>query len=145
VEWVNSYAAYVADRAMRSGLANVRLLSADAELLFKKALPDQSVWRVHIYFPDPWPKTKHHRRRLIKPLFAAQVRRVLKIGGWVGVVTDHEEYFGQVQRVFDHQAGLIQVSFPTPSPEGGYVGTNFEKKYKAGGRRFFALAAIRYR
>ncbi len=145
VEWVMPYAAYVADRAMRAGLENVRLISADAEQLFKKALADKSVWRLHVYFPDPWPKTKHHRRRLIKPPFVAQIHRVLQIGGQVSVVTDHEEYFAQVQRVFDHQRGLIQLAVPTPTGPSGYVGTNFEKKYLAGGRSFFALSAIRYR
>jgi tRNA (guanine-N7-)-methyltransferase len=144
VEWVPQYAAYVADRALRAGLTNVRAVAADAEKLFA-VLPDECLWRVHIYFPDPWPKTRHHRRRLIKPAFLAQVRRVLKIGGWIGVVTDHQEYFRQVRRAFDATAGLAQVEFRSSLEEGGLVDSNFQRKYAAQGKSFYSIAAIRYR
>jgi tRNA (guanine-N7-)-methyltransferase len=146
VEWVPRYACYAADRAHRAGLENVRVIRADAETVFRSHLADGSLWRVHIHFPDPWPKVKHHRRRLIKPAFARDVHRTLRIGGWVGVVTDHADYFGVIARVFGAERGLATVPFaPAAGLSEGLVGTNFERKYASKGRRLFALARLRYR
>ena len=64
----------------REGLANVRIHPGDARELLA-ALPDASADRVFILFPDPWPKTRHHKRRLIQPEFVAELARVLKPGG----------------------------------------------------------------
>ena len=138
IEWLSGYAAYAADRACRAGLKNVRLLCADAEQVFAECLADNSVRRVHIYFPDPWPKRKHLRRRLIKPEFVRHLRRVLCPGGTAHVITDHAEYFQQIRRVLAAASGL---SFVEPGgPEA--VGSNFEKKYAACGKRFYSLAAM---
>lgn len=144
IEWVFSYACYVADRASRAGLENVRMLCADAGDVFRTAIPPKSLLRVHIYFPDPWPKRRHAGRRLVKPAFLADVRRVLRIGGWLGFVTDHEEYFLAARLALRQTEGLVEVSFP-PHPEQEIVGSNFERKYRASGRSFFATAALKYR
>jgi tRNA (guanine-N7-)-methyltransferase len=144
LEWVRSYACYAADRALRAGLGNVRLLCADAEAVFRTCLPGTSVWRVHIHFPDPWPKRKHRRRRLIKPPFAMNLRRVLRLGGQVGVITDHAGYFHQICRVLSGEVGLAEVPFAgTPGPGRVELGTNFERKYTARGSRFYTFAAVR--
>ena len=145
IEWVRSYACYVADRARRAGVSNVRVLCADAETVFRSALPDRCLWRVHIYFPDPWPKRRHLRRRLVKPPFVHDLRRVLKPGGWVGIITDSRDYFWQIRRGFSGQPGLAEVPFRA-APLGGAaaVGTNFEVKYTARGRTLYTTAAIRY-
>ena len=66
---------------------------------------------MHIYFPDPWPKRKHRRRRLIQQPFLQGVRRVLRIGGWLGIVTDHQEYFQQIAQTLASVDGLTQVEF----------------------------------
>lgn len=145
IEWVSSYACYVADRARRAGVSNIRLLCADAETVFRSALPDRCLWRVHIYFPDPWPKRRHLRRRLIKPPFVHDLRRVLKLGGWVGVVTDSRDYFWQICRLFSGEPGLAEVPFRTVSLDGdAAVGSNFEVKYTACGRALYSTAVIRY-
>ena len=143
IEWVRTYALYAADRAFRAGLGNVRLLCADAEQVIKAALSDQSVWRLHIYFPDPWPKRRQQRRRLIKPDFAAHARRVLRLGGWLGVVTDHADYFEQIRRVVLGTPGMMILPFVSDDPAQGVVGTNFERKY-TGRRSFHTIAAMRY-
>lgn len=145
VEWVGKYACYAADRARRAGLSNIRMICADAESLFKTALADKSLWRVHIYFPDPWPKARHIRRRLIKPDFLRQVRRTLKIGGWLGIVTDHEGYFRQIRSALSVVSGVAPVEFRRDSSDGSVVGTNFEKKYLAQGKPFYAVGALRYK
>ncbi|MHC4715543.1 MAG: tRNA (guanosine(46)-N7)-methyltransferase TrmB [Planctomycetota bacterium] len=144
VEWVRAYAWYVADRARRGGLTNVRTLCADAEALFRRGLPDRSVQRVHIYFPDPWPKRKHRRRRLVKVPFLADVRRVLRLGGGLALVTDDEDYFRQMRLAVAVTDGLAVQVF-SPASGAWLVDTNFERKYAAEGKRFFATQAVRYR
>lgn len=93
VEYAKPYAVYVADRFRRTGQQNAKMLCTDAGPFFPNALPDNSIWRLHIYYPDPWPKRKHRRRRLIQPKFLEQARRVLKLGGQLLLVTDHRDYF----------------------------------------------------
>lgn len=139
IEWLAGYAALAADRAYRAGLKNVRLLCADAEQVFARCLADGSVQRVHIYFPDPWPKRKHLRRRLIKPEFAEHLLRVLRLGGTAHIVTDHSEYFQQIRRVLEAVCGLAIIKPAEAEP----VDSNFERKYTAEGREFYALAVIR--
>ena len=145
LELAPAYCQYAADRIRRSGLTNVRMLQADAGAFFRHCLADGSIWRVHVYFPDPWPKRRHHRRRLIQPEFLAHVRRVLKPGGQLIIVTDHRGYFSQIQAVLAHASGFATVPFPTMSDQDHeMVGTNFERKYIAQGRAFYAAARMRY-
>jgi tRNA (guanine-N7-)-methyltransferase len=92
---------------------------------------------VHIYFPDPWPKKRHHKRRLIQAPFLLQVERILEPGGRVQIVTDHEEYFRQMEEVVAGSP-LKVVDYAA-----GEVGTNFERKYRKEGRKFYAIAAER--
>jgi len=143
LEWLRSYAWYAADRARRAGLSNVRLLCADAAAVFRSALPAGSVQRVHVYFPDPWPKRKHRRRRLLTAPFLSEVRRALRLGGWLGVVTDHAEYFRFIRGALTAVPGLAEIPFQSCSA-GSLTASNFERKYAAGGRPFFAVAAIRH-
>ncbi len=139
IEWLTGYAAYAADRAGRAGLVNVRLLCADAGEVFAKSLACESVQRVHIYFPDPWPKRKHHRRRLIQPVFVRNLRRTLRKGGTVHIVTDHAEYFQHIRHILGSADGFANLE----TAEAEAVGSNFEKKYVADGRRFYAVTAFR--
>ena len=144
IEWARAYALYCADRFRRHGLTNVRMLHTDAAPFFRKCIGDASLWRVHIYFPDPWPKARHNRRRLIQRSFLAQLRRVLRPGGQVLVVTDHAGYFEQIRNVFDRAEGFAIVPFPQMADAAGeVVGTNFERKYIAEGRPFYATAAAK--
>ena len=145
IEYAKPYAAYSADRVRRAGLTNVRILHCDAAHFFKVCLADSSLWRVHIYFPDPWPKRRHHRRRLIQPTFVGQVRRVLQPGGQLVIVTDHQDYFRQIQCVAGNAVGFARIRFPrTGGTNGEIVGTNFERKYIAQGRPFYSIARMRY-
>jgi tRNA (guanine-N7-)-methyltransferase len=145
IESAKPYCYYAADRVRRWGLANARMLHGDAAAVFRRALPDAGVLRVHVYFPDPWPKRRHHTRRLIQPAFVADVRRVLRPGGELLVMTDHMEYFAHIRRVLADVPGLARTPFPKLSDvEGETVGTNFERKYIAQGLRFYRLASLRY-
>jgi tRNA (guanine-N7-)-methyltransferase len=146
IEYAASYAAYSADRIRRAGLDNARVIAADAMDVFTQALADASCRRVHIYFPDPWPKKRHHRRRLIQPPFIAQAVRCLEIGGQLLIVTDHRGYFQQIRSLLSNWPGLASCSFPSMLDEDeGIVGTNFEKKYARQGKAFHQLARLKYR
>lgn len=144
IEWAKAYCLYSADRFRRAGLTNVRMLHTDATDFFGKCLSDESVWRVHIYFPDPWPKRRHHRRRSIQLGFVDEVRRVLRPGGQLIIVTDHLGYFQHIQLVLANAKGFAPVPFPRMTDgEGEFVGTNFERKYIAQGRPFYHAALLK--
>ena len=145
IESARAYCHYAADRFRRAGLANVRMLRADAAHFFRACLPDASIWRLHVYFPDPWPKRRHRRRRLIQPSFLKDVRRTLRPGGQLIVVTDHQGYFIQIRRVLQAAGGLARIGFPRMTGDPAeLVGTNFERKYIARGRAFYWAARMRY-
>ena len=145
VEWAGSYAAYCADRFRRHGLDNVRMLHADATDFVTHCLPDACLLRVHVYFPDPWPKRKHHRRRSIQLPFVDQLWRVLMPGGQLLIVTDHQAYFQHIRRVLAQARGWCLTNFPTMhDADGQIVGTNFERKYIAQGRPFYQAARMKY-
>jgi len=145
IERAGAYCRYAADRARRAKLTNVRMLEADAVRFIRGCLAAQAVWRVHVYFPDPWPKRRHHRRRSITTAFLAEVRRVLKPGGQLIIVTDHAGYFQHIRRAIANTSGFLPVRSPAMSDrDGELVGTNFERKYIARGRAFYAVALMRY-
>jgi tRNA (guanine-N7-)-methyltransferase len=145
IEYAKTYCLYSADRVRRAGLTNIRLLATNAGDLVRKQLPTESLIRVHVYFPDPWPKKRHNRRRLIQPAFVREIRRVLKPGGQLLLVTDHLDYFQQMTDVFRDAPGWARIPFPLMTDrDGELVGTNFERKYIAQGRAFYNLARMKY-
>src|SRR5688572_31646597 len=94
VEWANWFFRYASDRLRRNGCANARMVRAEANYFLTEFVPDRSLSVLHVYFPDPWPKKRHHKRRLIQEPFVRQAERVLvPDGGRLQVVTDHKDYF----------------------------------------------------
>jgi len=91
-------------------LANVRVIQHDAVEVLKDMIPSESLSGVHIFFPDPWPKARHHKRRLIQPGFVALVAERLKPGGYVHVATDWESYARQVLAVLSGQPRLANTA-----------------------------------
>ena len=145
LEYARAYCCYAADRCRRAGLINARLVAAEAFHFFKVCLADDCLWRVYIYFPDPWPKQRHHHRRLMQPLFVQELRRTLQPGGQLLIITDHIDYFQQILLLLDNADGFACIRFPNmvDSP-GCFVGTNFERKYIAQRRAFYPIAKMRY-
>jgi tRNA (guanine-N7-)-methyltransferase len=94
-----------------AALANVRVLSADATDVLAQRIPDGALVAVYVFFPDPWPKWRHHKRRLIQPEFAALVARKLGPGGMLHCATDWQNYAEQMLAVlsaspeFENTAG----------------------------------------
>jgi tRNA (guanine-N7-)-methyltransferase len=96
VEQARALLGKVARRAARQALGNVRFVAGDAKELVVRALPAESLARVHVYCPDPWPKRRHARRRLFSPPFAEDLARVLAPRGELLLTTDHDPYFREV-------------------------------------------------
>ncbi len=145
IEWAGAYANFAADRLRRHGMLNCRMVRADANWWIRCHVPDASISALHVYFPDPWPKSRHHKRRLIQPAFLNEVVRILAPGGILRVVTDHAGYFEHIQQVFGGFNGLMPHEFDSPvqTADGLVVGTNFEKKYQAEKRSTHAIAMIK--
>jgi tRNA (guanine-N7-)-methyltransferase len=123
------YAERAQARAEHLGLPNVRVIAGDARCVVGRLVPAGSVQAFHIYFPDPWPKKRHTKRRLFTPTFATDLRRALALGGLVYVATDVEETFG------DMRSALLSAGF-TPdrsTPTRIRPMTRFEAKYAAAG------------
>ncbi len=144
IEHARAYCRYAADRIRRARLTNVRMLHAEAMHLFGVYLAAGCLWRLHVYFPDPWPKRRHRRRRLIQPGFLAAARRALRPGGQLLIVTDHLDYFRQIAAVLEGAEGFARIAFPRMTDAEGLTGTNFERKYIAQGRCFYAAARLRH-
>jgi len=84
-------------KACRFGLDNLRVLRLEAFYTFYYLLPSHRVRTVYVFFPDPWPKRRHHGRRLFSPLFLDALWARLEIGGTVQVATDHPDYFASIR------------------------------------------------
>ena len=142
IEWAKQFWRHAADRARRHGFPNVRLLWADATVFIRNYVGDGTLRRVHIYFPDPWPKKRHHKRRSVQAPFLRELHRVLEAGGDVRLATDHADYFEWMQ---EHAARVDDLferrpfERPESAGEGELVGTNFERKYIREGRPFNAM------
>ena len=82
------------------GLNNLRLIRHDAVEVLEHMIPDRSLAGLHLFFPDPWPKKRHRKRRLVQPTFAALAARKLAPGGYVHAATDWPDYAAQIEEVF---------------------------------------------
>jgi tRNA (guanine-N7-)-methyltransferase len=136
VEIVRKYQLFTATRLAKRGLRNVRLACADARAFLRDCVAAGSLHAVHVYFPDPWWKKRHHKRRVFTPEFAAECERALRPGGLLHVVTDVAEYFGLMSETLAQRKGLRPL--PPPEPKGpdhdlDYL-TNFERKFRMQGK-----------
>jgi tRNA (guanine-N7-)-methyltransferase len=98
-----------------NGLSNLRLIRHDAVEVIDNMLADGCLDGIHIFFPDPWPKKRHHKRRLIQPPLIAKLAQKLKPGGYLHAATDWEEYAAQILEVFSAEPQLVN------SVEQGYA------------------------
>lgn len=95
---------------------NVRVICADAVEVLDRRIPDASLDTVLLYFPDPWPKKRHHKRRIVQPEFVAVIAQKLKSGGRFQLATDWPEYAGHMLTVL-----AASAEFTNTSAGGGYV------------------------
>lgn len=119
-------------KGQRAGLTNLRVMRIEAAYFLEYLLPPQSIRAVHLYFPDPWPKRKHRRNRLVNERFPDLAKRVLAAGGEVFLRTDHVEYFSQMREVFGARQDFAEMETPAGLRE---VITDFERGFLAQGIR----------
>jgi len=130
-------------RSSAAGLANIRLLRWEAAYFLGKYVPSASVQACHIYFPDPWPKKRHHKRRLINQGFIACVAASLQPGGSLLLATDFADYFEQMLASARACSGLQEVYHKIIAPaeaDPEQAATNYERKYLLQGRTIYKAA-----
>lgn len=118
-------------KAARLGLANVAAAFGEGLETVARQLPARCVDVIHVLFPDPWPKRRHHARRLVNQAFLTEAARVLKTGGFLRLMTDDAAYFGAMR-----EAAGAWVTVEDPRD---YPATEFEKKFRAVGMAIYAL------
>ncbi len=146
IERSGKFYRYAVDRIGRWALSNVRLIRTDAARFLADFLPDSSVECFHIYFPDPWPKKRHHKRRFFCLANLEQLLRCLIPTGTIRIATDHAIYFEQIQRVLtaqDHRLEEIEFLPTASANQGEWVGTNFERKYLKEQRPIYTIAVMK--
>ncbi|MFV0318995.1 MAG: tRNA (guanosine(46)-N7)-methyltransferase TrmB [Microbacterium sp.] len=127
--------------AERAGAHNLRLVEANAPEVLEHFVPEASVAELWVFFPDPWHKSRHVKRRLVKPGFGALAERVLKDGGMLRLATDWEDYALQIREVLDDESGFERDFAGEWAPRfDGRVLTSFERKGAAQGRAIRDLA-----
>jgi tRNA (guanine-N7-)-methyltransferase len=129
----------------REGIENVRVLCADAQQVLKEHIADESLGGLQLYFADPWPKKRHHKRRIVQPEWAALLRRKLTIGGFLHMATDWENYAEHMREVMDNAPGYRNeagtagfIPRPADRPE-----TKFEARGKRRGHGVWDLLYTR--
>jgi len=143
IEWANKYYRYAVDRMGRWEIKNVRLIRAEAARLIAEYIGDDCVECFHVYFPDPWPKKRHHKRRFFNQANLDQMLRCLVVSGTIRIATDHTEYFEVIAELLKkNNDSLKEIDFfPSAGAEKGeWVGTNFERKYLKQKRNIYTIA-----
>ena len=139
IELAGEYFRLAARRLARRGFANVALVRGEALYLLSAVLPRGFASAVHVYFPDPWPKSRHHRRRLFSTTSLDLLFGALAPGGRLAFATDHLDYGAEVAEILRAAPDLEVREVP-----GGWPGgprTNYEAKYVAEGRPILRLEA----
>jgi tRNA (guanine-N7-)-methyltransferase len=146
IEWAGEFARYSADRFRRHQLEHVRMLHTDATEFLHWRMGSEICTTMHLYFSDPWPKTRHHKRRVVRDRFLEDVHRVLRPDGTLRIVTDHDGYWEWMQEHFarycdsdDQSNRFARETWSESADQAGtdeLVGTNFERKYRREGRSF---------
>lgn len=118
------------NNAAKEGINNLRVYMADAVDVLKDCIPDQSLSRFQLYFPDPWHKKKHNKRRIVQDEFAQQIRRKLNINGLCHMATDWEPYADHMMEIMSAAEGFVNEAQEycfAPRPDFRPL-TKFEKR-----------------
>lgn len=132
IEIAGQYFRIMVDRARRRGLGNVLGLQGEALYALSTALPRAFADVVHVYHPDPWPKARHHKRRLFDPETVDLVLGAVRPGGTLCFATDHLEYGEVVVEILERHPAVSLRRLDGPWPDGPR--TNYEAKYVEEGR-----------
>ena len=131
----------VSKKIIRNGLENARILRLDSKYVVEWLLPAESVSRIHLLCPDPWPKMRHNRRRLVQQGFLEAVKAALEPGGEFLFMTDHEEYFEwAVERI--HASKLFEIR-PWGDDSFFYPKTDFQIQWEAEGKSMNRIRCVK--
>ena len=131
----------VCKKIRRRGLENARVLRLDSRYVVEWLLPEASVSRLHLLCPDPWPKVRHHRRRLMQVEFLEAVRKALVPGGEFLFMTDHEEYFQWAAGKMAEFGGFEVLEWEEDTFF--YPKTDFQVQWEAEGKRMWRLRGVK--
>ena len=125
----------------RADLDNVRLIARDAVEVLERQLGDASVRVIRLFFPDPWPKKRHHKRRLLQPSFVAELARVLEPGGLFHVATDWGNYAEQTLELMAGSEGFeaLTADAVASDPLSARPPTKFERRGRTLGHEVWDL------
>jgi tRNA (guanine-N7-)-methyltransferase len=146
IEWARKYYRFAVDRIGRWDLKNVKLVRTEAADFIIRFVPDSSMACYHIYYPDPWPKKRHYKRRFVCPRNVEHLIRTLVPGGTIQIATDHEDYFEQIQKTLAERGDCLEETEfipPAGAQDGETVGTNYERKYMNENRVVYTIAVKR--
>jgi len=141
-EWAGEFFRYAADRLRRRGLDNALLVHTDATEFIRYRLISSIIPVIHLYFSDPWPKSRHHKRRVVQDQSLREFHRVLEPGGELRLVTDHPDLWAWYEEHAARHADLFDrnpFEAPESAGDGELVGSNFERKYRVEGRPFHGM------
>jgi len=115
-------------RIVEQGLTNVRVIQHDAAEVVRQMIPVESLAGIHVFFPDPWPKKRHHKRRLLQPAFVHDLAMRLAPAGYLHAATDWEDYAMRIMATFSAEP-LLENSVAGYAPRPGYRPlTKFERR-----------------
>jgi tRNA (guanine-N7-)-methyltransferase len=145
VELAYRYAQFAAYRLAKRAIANARMAQGDALKLFRDRIPDASLAAVHVYFPDPWWKARHHKRRVMNEAFLADVVRTLAVGGRLHFWTDVREYFDQSLELIAARTPLVgPLEVPErPAEHDLDFHTHFERRTRMHGEAVYRAEFVR--
>lgn len=127
----------VCKKITRRGLENARVLRLESRYVVEWLLPEEAVSRLHLLCPDPWPKVRHHRRRLVQVEFLEAVRRALVPGGEFLFMTDHEDYFRWAEEKVAAFGGFERLEWNEESFF--YPKTDFQQLWEGEGKAMWRL------
>lgn len=139
IEIDKKYTYYTATRLAKRNRSNVKVTAADAKALLQNEIADESVQAIHVYFPDPWWKKRHAKRRLFTSDFVNQCQRILKEHGILHIATDVGDYFAVMKELLTEIKSLRELPPPeehAPKHDMDYL-TNFERKARQQGKPIY--------
>lgn len=134
VERLLGRARKIAKKATRQGLGNLRVLRLESGYMMRHLVPTASVAVIHLMHPDPWPKRRHWKHRLVGEVFAEACARALEPGGEIRLTIDHPGYLKEIVACFDRQAALEAFRW---LPGAGYPRSDFEAQFAGQGKVVF--------
>jgi tRNA (guanine-N7-)-methyltransferase len=139
IEIAERYARFAAAKLARAGLPNAVMVAGDAVRVFGEILPDECLAAVHVYFPDPWWKRRHKKRRVMRESLVRDIERALRRDGLLHYWTDVEEYFQTGLALIAEETGLAGPFEVSEAPAQGDLDyrTHFERRTRLAGQKVY--------